>query len=544
MYNAVQRRSTNTRYPSLSHGHWGDRDKKAAIMLKKLLEIAGFPNLIKQVGEIMQTVERQSPTQALASLNNWLPDAAERCNSPLQQLELLNTASPTSTQILAAVHKELMEGEGHLVRTQLLLQHAGPLANWMRDQYRSQLQHALPQLQKSGPPALWAQSTACWLDWTSHAFVLAFFTPPVPAGVDWPKIYALYEPLHHMLERSNNMLGRSDNLRQQVQRSMARLLLLVRSLSTDLGVRQTLIAARLVDLLYPHAVLADRHGQHTPYGTNVQDINPPTLLDGSKPPQDKHKLFFGLEQVLPELLAIENQLLSKGSMPDSIKVADGQTVAETLSVIKHLRNRWSGRPVVRKANRSLANAPVELLTGISEIHRQIAIANGMSNSRRVPARVSASIEDRSATGYGLLLDQVPPWATVGSLLAIFPPEVPRWGVGTIRRVAARPRQRVMIGLQLLATEPLAIRLHEPGHAQWQLVDNLDSLDSHAALYLPASALNGNQAGLLTEGRVLQAGRHYRARLPDGELWLQVEGVAELGVDYVQYSCTRLEGPPA
>lgn len=513
-------------------------------MLKKLLEFAGFPNLIKQVGEIMRTVERQGSTQALASLNNWLPDAAERCHSPLQQLELLNTASPGVNQIITGVQRELMEGEGHLVKSQLLLQHAAPLANWMRDQYRSQLLHALPQMEKSGPPALWAQATANYLDWTSNAFILAFFMPPTPTDIEWPKIYSLYEPLNQMLGRSSTRLGRGDMLRQRVQHSLARLLLMVRSLSSDLGGRQTLIAARLVDLLYVHAQLADHFGQHTPYGTNVQDSNPPTLLDQSKPPQDKHKLFFGLEAVLPELLAMEKQLLAQGVLPESITVAEGQTLAETLNVIKHLRNRWSGKPVVRKANRSLVNSSVDLLAGLNDIHRQLCIVSGQTPNRRAPARVNAVIEDRSATGYGLLLSGSIAWATVGSLVAIFPPELPRWGLGTIRRVAARPRNRVMIGLQLLATEPLAVRLQEKGQAaQWQLVDNLDSLDTHAAIYLPAGPLNGNQAGLLTEGRSLKTGSTYRARLPGQDLWLRIDGVLELGSGYVQYACSRQDAEP-
>lgn len=511
-------------------------------MLKKLLEFAGFPGLIRQAQDIMQTVEKQPPTQALASLMNWLPGAIERCGSPLQQLELLNTVTPGAAQIIAGVHRDLMASEGNLVRSQLLMQHSAPLAAWMRDQYAVHLHHALPTLQKSGPAALWAQATSHYLDWTSSAFVLAFFVPPPPTGLAWHSIYAIYEPARQMLERNSptRLLGRSDSLRQQVQKSMARLLLLVRSLATDLGGRQTLIAAQLVELLHVSVNLGDQHGQNTPYGTDIHESNPPTLLDVQKPPQDQHKLFFGVESALQELISIESRILAQGALPAPVVIAEGQSTAETLTVIKHLRNRWSGRPAVRKANRSLVQQSADIVATTARIHQLLAGDTAASN-KPLP-RISAQIEDRSATGYGLQIEGPAPWAAVGGLLALFVPETARWSVGTIRRVATRPKNRVMLGLQLLSSEPLALRLQETAAAtRWQLVAQ-DSLDSHRAIYIGAGALSNGQSSLITQDRVLRAGELYRARHAGEDLWIRVKAVLELGADFVRWSC-ELESAP-
>ena len=517
------------------------------IMLKKLLEFAGFPGLIKQAEDIMLTVEKQPPAQALASLMGWLPAAVERCNSPIQQLELLNTISPGATQILAGVQRELMASASNEVRVNLLLQHAGPLASWIRDQYGIHLNHALPMLQKSGPVTLWAHAVANFLDWTANAFVLAFFIPAQPAGLEWHRIYSIYEPTQHMLERSGpvKLLGRAESHRQLVQRSLARLLLLARSLGSELDGQQTLLAARIVDILHPFITLGDRHSLATPYGTNIHASNPPTLLDIDKPPQEQHKLFFGMEPALLELIAIENRILSQGELPDSLMLSEGQTSAETLLVLKHLRNRWSGRPVVRKSNRSLVQSAVDILVSTATIHRHLLGEASQALGHKTGPRLCAVIEDRSATGYGLLVEGPAPWASVGALLAVFAPENPRWSIGTIRRVASRPQQRTMIGLELLATEPLALRLQETAQAaQWQLVEGYESLDSHAAIYLPASALNSGQASLLTEDRILTAGETYRARHGGTELWIKVQAVLELGAEHVQYSCVRVDGPDA
>lgn len=514
-------------------------------MLKKLLEIAGFPDLIKQAEDIMLTVEKQAPAQALASLMGWLPAAVERCSSPLQQLELLNTVSPGATQILLRVQRELMLSSSNLVRINLLLQHAGPLASWIRDQYGVHLNHALPMLQKSGPVTLWAHAVANFLDWTSNAFVLAFFIPPPPSGLEWHRIYSIYEPTHQMLDRAGpvKLLGRAEAHRLLVQRSLSRLLLLVRSLSSDMSGRQTLIAARVVEIMHPFITLADKHGESTPYGTNVHDVNPPTLLDFKKPPQAQHKLFFGLETVLLELMAIENGLLSHGTLPDSILLAEGQTAAETLLVLKHLRNRWSGRPVVRKANRSLVQSTVDVLVSTPHIQRHLLGEASQALGHKTDARISALIEDRSASGYGLLIEGPTPWASVGALLAVFSPDNARWAIGTIRRVSIRPKNRIMIGLQLLASEPLALRLQQTARAaEWQLVAGYESLDSQVAIYLPPGTLNSGQASLLTEDRVLTAGEIYRARHGGKDIWLQVQAVLELGADYVQYSCVSVEAP--
>lgn len=516
-------------------------------MLKKLLELAGFPDLIKQAEDIMLTVEKQPPAQALASLMSWLPSAMERCHSPLQQLELLNTISPGATQILASVQRELMASASNLVRVNLLLQHAAPLASWIRDQYGVHLNHALPMLQKSGPVTLWTHAVANFLDWSSNAFVLAFFLPPAPSGLEWHGIYSIYEPTQQMLERAGpvKLLGRAEAHRLLVQRSLARLLLLVRSLSPDLSGRQTLIAARVIEIMHPFITLADKHGHSTPYGTDVHDVNPPTLLGLGKPPQAQHKLFFGLETALLELMAIENLLLAQGTLPDSIVVAAGQSTAETLLVLKHLRARWSGRPVVRKANRSLMQSTADVLVSTPLIQRHLLGEASQALGHDSGARLTALIEDRSATGYGLLVEGPAPWASVGALLAIFAPDTARWGIGTIRRVSIRPQDRLIIGLQLLASEPQALRLQQTAKAaEWQLVAGSESLDSHVAIYLPPGTLNSGQASLLTEDRVLTAGEIYRARHGGKDMWLQVQAVLELGADYVQYSCTRAEGPAA
>lgn len=515
-------------------------------MLKKLLEFAGFPGLIKQAEDIVQTVEKQAPTQAVASLMNWLPSAIERCHSPLQQLELLNTISPGATQIINSVHRELMASDGNLVKSNLLLKQSGPLAAWIRDQYSIHLQHALPTLQKSGPVAVWAQAMAHYLDWTTNAFVLAFFTPPPPSGLDWHTLYTIYEPTNQMLERAcpPKLLGRADANRQSVQKSLAHLLLLVRSLSPDLDGRQILIAARIVDMLFPFLILSDKHGQNTPYGTDIHDSHPPTLLDGSKPPQSQHKFFFGMDAALLQLLGIENLVLAQGILPEGIVVCDSQGTTESLTVLKHLRNRWSGRPVVRKADRSLTQSSVDILVSTAHIHQHLfGDASPVLGHRSAP-RFSAKIEDRSATGYGLLVDGPAPWAVVGSLLAILPPEVPRWSIGTIRRVSSRPQNKLMVGLQLMAMEPLALRLQETSKAtEWQLVADLESLDTHSALYLPPSTLNSGQATLLTEDRILVPGEVYRARHGGQDLWLKIQAVLELGADYVQYSCQKTGTPP-
>lgn len=514
-------------------------------MLKKILELAGFPGLMSQARDIVQTVEKQPPTQAAASLLNWLPPAVERCNSHVQKLELLNTISPSALSIISNFHRDLMAGENNLVKTNLLLQNSAPLAAWIRDQYFMHLHHGMPILQKSGPIPLWGTAVANYLDWNSQAFILAFFTPPTPKGFDWHKMYPIYEPTKHMLDRESGKLlsSRNDGHRLQLQKSLSRVLLLVRSLSSDLSGRQILIAARIVEMLHPFLRMADTHGAHTPYGTDIHNINPPTLLDGEKPPQAEHKLFFGLEQALIELVAIENLLLSQEKMPSKILVADSQTTAETLSVLKHLRNRWSGRQMVRKANRTATHTVVEIDYSLTTIRRHLAGEASQTLGQQSKTRQRANVEDMSATGYGLQVDAPSPWATVGSLVAIFPPQSQQWVIGTIRRILPRPNHKLMVGVQLLALQPQSLRLYATAKvSEWEMVTHQNTYSNYLTIYLPPSPLNSGQASLLTEDRVLTAGHIYRTQYQGETMWLKVQAVLELGADYVQYSCITVEQP--
>lgn len=514
-------------------------------MLKKILELAGFPGLMSQARDIVQTVEKQPATQAAASLLSWLPGAVDRCNSHVQKLELLNTVSPSALEIMGSFHRDLMTGEGNLVKTNLLLQNAAPLAAWMRDQYFMHLHHALPILQKSGPLPLWGTAVSNYLDWNSNAFILAFFTPPAPQGFDWQKMYPIYEPTKNMLNRQSGKLlsNKGDIHRVQLQKSLSRILLLVRSLSSDLSGRQTLIAARIVEMLHPFLRMSDTHSTQTPYGTDIHDVNPPTLLDGDKPPQADHRLFFGLENALIEIVAIENLLLSQTKMPPKIMVSDSQTTAETLSVLKHLRNRWSGRQMVRKANRTPAHTFVEVDYSLPTIRRHLAGEASQTLGQQSSTRMRADVEDMSATGYGLQVNQPAAWATVGSLVAIFPPQSQHWVIGTIRRILPRPNHKIMVGVQLLALQPQSLRLYETAKvSDWEMVTHQNTYSNYLTIYLPPSPLNSGQASLLTEDRVLAAGRVYRTQFEGETMWLKVQAVLELGADYVQYSCTKVDKP--
>ena len=516
-------------------------------MLRKILALAGFVDVAAEAQRVATIVERQSPSQAVKTLIDWTDNTVERCDSSPAILEVLNSINDAAEQVLRRLHQDLMAGEGNLVKINLLLSAGHDLTAHLRDLYFTNLRQGEAVMIKNGNLPILVRAIACYLSWRAHNFILAFYTPPAPSGFEWHQVYPLYAPVHELLLHGSPRLlaltMRKETLLLHMQRSMSRLLLLVRSVSSDLSGRQTLIANRLVDVLHPFAALSDTHSAQTPYGTNIHDIAAPTLLDGQKPPQSEHRLFFGLEQALIELVAIENLLLSQNAVPAKIALDKSQTPAETLAVLKHLRNRWSGRHQTRKANRMTVGQPADIVYELASIRRHLLGEHSLALQGGRGQRARCMVEDMSATGYGLLVEVPAPWAAVGGLIAVFTPENERWVLGTIRRVLPRPQQKVLVGVQLLSLTPEAIRLTEASKvSKWEVVTNVQTFDNHMVIYLPASALNSGQASVLAEDRVLGPGKVYQTQAMGKPLWLRIQSVLEIGSDYVQYTCQEEQAP--
>ncbi|QDQ28839.1 hypothetical protein FNU76_22190 [Chitinimonas arctica] len=512
--------------------------------LKKLF-VFGLESRLEKAVATVESAAAQAPVQAMQSIGDWLTQELRRAEGRRDGLAVLRAIDARLRSVLEDGMSGMLEAKSNHARMNLLLQTTVPFCATIAEAYTETLRRDMVELARKPANAPLVQASVCnWLYWIGREHVVRFVREPKTDKLPWHEIRPAAEFALGLGGTFASRIARPDGESGRLQKQLSYLVLLSRTLTSDLQGRQLLIADRVADILASFIMVSDQHSSQTPFGQASDDDNPPTVLT-KMPTQARaagHGLFYGLEKTLLELVALEKLIGVQNKVPTKMDPAGRIAVAETLVVIKHLKNRWAGRDVKRQAERKPISGTLTICYDFSAIRRMIGQTGVAAPTRSNETTLErAVVEDVSASGVGLKLSKHTGWASMGMLLGVKTDKDNLWRVAIIRRLINRAQGEVMAGIQFMAREPESIRLTRRANvSQWEKVTEHHSWDNLLAIYLRPEPLNDNLHLLIVNKAELELGKTYGAPgTREGDLFFRVVLRQEIGADCVFYRVERV-----
>jgi hypothetical protein len=194
-------------------------------------------------------------------------------------------------------------------------------------------------------------------------------------------------------------------------------------------------------------------------------------LDSDSPPVPFSKLKNApnpvsdvLLQTIDLLFAMHQDLktLQNHQLPKNNSIPAGANRNNYIELLTHLIKNWGISPK-RIFNRSLKNGDIELVTGISALHR---ICNHTNNPARAETTSHWKILNISPTGMAIRRHHTAEKnISVGTLIGIKTNSEARWDVGFVRWANCGTRDRLDIGVQLIAADAVSAIAHAEGSTE-------------------------------------------------------------------------------
>lgn len=357
-----------------------------------------------------------------------------------------------------------------------------------------------------------------------------------------------------------------------VQQEILKILMLEAAAPDRLAPAQIELADRLVGQFASSFVMAEEPQDCTYYFDLSARKAPARLQPGTR----MHSVmrFFGAGSALPKLEETLRQV-KLSIVPQELDVDDPGRKDELLDLLSQLLQSWSATPPQRKYARKAVVSRLNVVNGFSEIRRRVAGTERIvPNSRidntdmlyqeRLDLRLygfvtektrqmmvdaatravevkpeedtteSWVMENISESGFGAIIPELAQdWVKVGSLLALRPENGAEWRVGVVRRLSRTPQLKVYVGIQVLAHEPVSVRLRPIGtkHSVWENVAEIQAQAFLTAVLLPQSVYCLEESCLLLEPGNYESNREYELIMRGEKSRVRLTTVFEQGEDF-------------
>lgn len=357
-----------------------------------------------------------------------------------------------------------------------------------------------------------------------------------------------------------------------VQQEILKILMLEAAAPDRLMPAQIELAERLVGQFASSFVLSEELQGCTYYFDLSARKAPVRLQPGTR----IHSVmrFFGAGSALQKLEETMRQV-KLSVVPQELDVGVHGRKDELLDLLTQLLQSWSATPPQRKYARKAAVSRLNVVNGFSEIRRRVAgtekiVATSAIDNKdmlyqerldlrlygfvtektrqmmsEAATRQAVSMPEEDATeswimenisesGFGAIIPELAQdWVKVGALLALRPEHGTEWNVGVVRRLTRTPQMKVYVGIQVLAHEPLSVRLHPIGAklSVWENVAEIHTQEFLTALLLPQSVYCLEESCLLLEQGSYELGREYEMIVRGEKSRLRLTGMFEQGEDF-------------
>jgi cyclic-di-GMP-binding protein len=186
--------------------------------------------------------------------------------------------------------------------------------------------------------------------------------------------------------------------------------------------------------------------------------------------------FFGPGEAIKDLEALSATIASQAAIPEGTNLEGISEIERVVGVLDHLGRYWWARRANRTEERKRTLSQVLVVDGFEKIQDKLSTEGSVDLLLDDPGE-TWKVENESEGGYGAVLPLgAGEWVKVGTVLGVRPFDSRSWGVGIVRRLAAREDGQRYIGIQLLGRGARLVTLRRPGAAQGAL--NAVLLPSH------------------------------------------------------------------
>jgi hypothetical protein len=185
------------------------------------------------------------------------------------------------------------------------------------------------------------------------------------------------------------------------------------------------------------------------------------LFKGVKPKATLR--FFGAGKGLADLNQLIGKIVATGAVPEGVNLGGDYGKDNVIGTFRHLAQYWSDQPPARSSERRQSAGRITVVPGLKDILRTLDPADDdtLDFSLNQPAGSGESwiVEDVSDGGYGAIIPTVKSdWIRVSTLIGVRSEASKYWGIGLIRRIVRDDQQHRHVGIQLLTTAAIPVKI--------------------------------------------------------------------------------------
>lgn len=255
-----------------------------------------------------------------------------------------------------------------------------------------------------------------------------------------------------------------EGVESTLQREFLKPLMLAMSAADSLPPRDLDIAERIIAHYAERFELQRHPGRGCHFFIDIDSGSAPArYLPGTRVRPGLR--FFGPGDMVAELEALSSSIATEEAIPQSLSLEGVSDLEQVVEVLGHLGRYWWARRPGRTEERK------RTLAQIAVVHGYKQIVDKLSGEATLDLSLDESdeiwkVENESEGGYGAVLPMgASEWVRVGTVLGVRAADSRIWGVGIVRRLAAREDNQRYVGIQLLGRGARIVTLRRLGDAQ-------------------------------------------------------------------------------
>ena len=232
---------------------------------------------------------------------------------------------------------------------------------------------------------------------------------------------------------------------------------------------------------------------------NLASADPPVRLFKGVEPKATLR-FFGAGRGLVELNQLIGKIRGTGAVPEEVNLGGSHGKDNVIGTFRHLAQYWSDQPPARGSERRRTAGRITVVPGLKDILKALEPSDDdtldFSLSPLGMAVESWIVEDVSDGGYGAIIPTVKSdWIRVGTLVGVQNEAAKYWGVGLVRRIVRDEKQQRHVGIQLLTTTAIPVKLSKSQALTFTDADR----DAERAILLSTGPDSRGEVGVVMRG---------------------------------------------
>ena len=242
--------------------------------------------------------------------------------------------------------------------------------------------------------------------------------------------------------------------------------------------------------------------------------------------------FFGAGEGFAGLNRLTGLILERGGIPTDVNLGSDYEKELVVGVLKHLAQQWLDQPPARSSERRPSAGRITVVPGLAEIIGALDPVSSdtldFSQDQSAKSAESWIVENASDGGYGAIIPSMKSdWIKVGMLIGVRSETVKYWGVGLIRRIVRDEKEQRHVGIQLLTTTAIPVKI---SHSQTLSFTDADR-ETERAILLSTGPDSQGEIGVVMRGGLFNGRDSLDMTVRDKSFLLMPVSLVEGGDDF-------------